>query len=149
MSEGEILLDNNEIDKQKQLISASEDDLQQQQQKLQKDYSEKLLYNNNPIRDEDIFKVLNTTTSSADQTSTLNRYSRDTFRKRSVSLEDPLADDEVVKKTSKNLKPDGSTPDSPNARSFASSDDVTRDQSEGNWNDSQITVLPLPPLPIP
>lgn len=156
MSEGEILLENNEKDKQKP-TSASEDDLQlqQQQQHLQqKAYAENLYYNNSPIRDEDIFKALsssnaaaaadhtNTTTSSS---STLNRYCRETFRKRSVSLEDPLADDgEIVKKASKNLKADGSSPGS----TCASTDDVTRDHSEGNWNDSQITVLPLPPLPI-
>lgn len=162
MSEGEILLDNNEMDKQK-LISASDDDLkQQQQQKQLKDYSENLLYNTTPIRDEDIFKALsssskdqkaNDATTTLDTSSTpLNRYNRETFRKRSVSLEDPLAENEVVKKASKNLKPDGSTPASPgDGRSFASSDDITRgDQSDvGNWNDSQITVLPLPPLPVP
>lgn len=146
MSVGEMLIDNNEKDKQK-LISASDDDLQQQN----KDYTENLQYNHAPIRDEDIFRPLST---SEDQTatsssSTLNRYSRETFRKRSVSLEAPIANGvENVKKTSKNLKPEGSTPDSPcDGRSFASSDDITRDQSEGNWNDSQITVLPLPPLP--
>lgn len=158
MSEGEILLDNNEMDKQK-LISASDDDIkQQQQQKQLKDYTENLLYNTTPIRDEDVFKALSTSKHQAANNSTatpsstsLNRYNRETFRKRSVSLEDPLAENEVVKKASKNLKPDGSTPASPgDGRSFASSDDITRgDQSEGNWNDSQITVLPLPPLPVP
>jgi hypothetical protein len=57
MSEGEILLENNEKGKQKP-TSASEDDLQlqqQQQQHLQqKAYAENLYYNNSPIRDEDI-----------------------------------------------------------------------------------------------
>lgn len=157
MSEGEILLDNNEIEKQK-LTSASEDDLQQQQQhhNQKKAYAENLYYNNTPIRDEDIFKALssatdqtNTTNTTTSSSSTLNRYCRETFRKRSVSLEDPLADDvEVVKKASKNLKADGSSPGSPCDGRFASTDDITRDHSEGNWNDSQITVLPLPPLPI-
>jgi hypothetical protein len=87
----------------------------------------------------------NTTNTTTSSSSTLNRYCRETFRKRSVSLEDPLADDgEIVKKASKNLRANGSSPGSP----CASTDDVTRDHSEGNWNDSQITVLPLPPLPI-
>jgi hypothetical protein len=153
MSEGEILLENIEIDKQK-ATSASEDDLQQQQNLQQKSYAENLYYNNTPIRDEDIFKALSSAAIATDQTntaatssssSTLNRYCRETFRKRSVSLEDPLADEaEIVKKVSKNLKADGSSPGS----LCASTDDVTRDHSEGNWNDSQITVLPLPPLPI-
>lgn len=151
MSEGEILVENNEKGKQKPL-SASEEDLQ-----LQKEYIEHLEYANTPIRDEDIFKALDTsgdqapTTTTTSSSSTLNRYSRDNFRKRSVSLEDPLADTaEIAKKsTSKNLRPDGSTPDgSPgDVKSFASSDDITRGQSEANWNESQITILPLPPPP--
>lgn len=150
MSEGEILLENNEKGKQKAL-SASDEDLLLQQQEA---YAEHLEYANTPIRDEDIFKALDTsgdqaptTTSNNSASSTLNRYSRDTFRKRSVSLEDPLLDvEEIVKKSSRNLKPDGSIPGSPgDIKSLASNDDVTRDHSE-NWNDSQITVLPLPPL---
>lgn len=146
MSEGEILIENNEKGKQK-AISASEEDLQQQE-----NYSEHLEYANTPIRDEDIFKTLDTSgeqPQSTSSSSTLNRYSRDTFRKRSLSLEDPLADvEEIVKKSNKNLKPDGSTPGSPgDGKSFASSDDITRDHSE-NWNDSQITILPLPPPPV-
>jgi hypothetical protein len=146
MSEGEILLDNNEKSKQK-TISASEEDLQQQQ-----NYVESLEYANTPIRDEDIFKTLDTSgeqPQSTSSSSTLNRYCRDTLRKRSMSLEDPLADVEaIVKKSSKNLKPDGSIPGSPSdAKSFASNESITRDHSE-NWNDSQITVLPLPPPPV-
>lgn len=146
MSEGEILLENNGKGSKK-LVLASEVDLQQQE-----NYSEYLEYANTPIRDEDIFKTLaasgdqpQTATSS---TTTLNRYCRETFRKRSISLEDPLADVEEKKKPNINLKPNGSTPGSPGGKSFASSDEVTRDHSDITWNDSQITILPLPPPPV-
>lgn len=141
MSEGEILLDDNGRSKHK-TISASEEDLQQEI-----DYTEGLHYTDTPIRDEDIFKAENFLIASPDH-STSNRYTRETFRKRSVSLEDQLADEEICKKPNRTLKPNGSSPGSPGAedgKSFHSSDDITRDHSDGNWNESQATVLPRPP----
>lgn len=139
MSEGEILLEVN--GKSKQMPFHSEEELAQQPT----NYSAKHLeYADTPIRDEDIFKADNFLNASPDASSAANRYTREAFRKRSVSLEDPLADIEVIKRSSRRLKANGSSPASPKS-SFASSDDVTRDHSEGNWNDSQATVLPRPP----
>lgn len=142
MSEGEILLEDN--GKGKQMPFHSEDDLAQ----TPTDYSTKNLdYTDTPIRDEDVFRADNFLNASPDASiKAANRYSREAFRKRSVSLEDPLADGEIIKKSSKSLKPNGSSPGSPDGKSsFASSDDITRDHSDGNWNESQATVLPRPP----
>lgn len=101
---------------------------------------------NTPIRDEDICKGDKFSRASPDASNKTGRYSRETVRKRSVSLEDPLGDVEITKKSSRSLKANGSTPGSPDRKpSFASSDDVTRDHSDGNWNESQTTILPRPP----
>lgn len=142
MSEGEILLEDNS--KGKHMPFHSEDDLAQ----TPTDYSTKNLdYTDTPIRDEDVFKADGFLNASPDaSTKAAHRYSREAFRKRSVSLEDPLADVEIIKKSSKSLKTNGSSPGSPDGKSsFASSDDITRDHSDGNWNESQATVLPRPP----
>lgn len=142
MSQGEILTENNERSKQKP-ISMSEEDL-----KLPNVYTENLHYTDTPIRDEDICRANSIfSAASANAASALNRYDKETFRKRSISLEDPLTDDpETTKKTNKNLKANYSPNGSPcDGRSFASSDDVTRDHSDGNWNESQVTILPCPP----
>lgn len=143
MSEGEILLEDNR-GKPLPMHSASDEDLCQPPT----DYSQKHLdYTDTPIRDEDIFKADNFLIATPDASTTANRYSRETFRKRSVSLEDPLADEEISKKSSRSLRPNnGSTPSPDNGKSsFPSSDDITRDHSDGNWNESQATVLPRPP----
>lgn len=143
MSEGEILVEEAEGRVGRQMPhSASDDDLAQPPL----DYTKKSLeYADTPIRDEDIFRAENFLSVSPDASTIANRYSREAFRKRSVSLEDPLADVEV-KKASRCLKANGSNNGSPDGKSsFASSDDITRDHSDGNWNESQATVLPRPP----
>lgn len=142
MSEGEILIEDNRA-QPRPMHSASDEDLCQPAT----DYSKKHLeYAGTPIRDEDIFKAENFMIVSPDESTTANRYSRETFRKRSVSLEDPLADEEILKKSSRSLRANGSTPSPDNGKtSFPSSDDITRDHSDGNWNESQATVLPRPP----
>lgn len=150
LSEGEIL-----VDKKKHhhgtssAISASEEDLQPSKEI----YTDKHLhYADTPIRDEDIFNVENFLNVSPDSSTTVSRYSRESFRKRSVSLEDPLADDEIPKPVSKTSKTARSAPDSPcpdelsvQQNSFPSTDslvnDITRDHSDGIWNESQATVL--------
>lgn len=144
LSEGEILLEESENGKQMPVHAASEEDLAQ----TPTDYSKKHLdYATTPIRDEDIFKADNFMSTSPDASTTSNRYTRETLRKRSVSLEDPLADElEIIKKSNRHLKTNGSSPGSPDRKSsFASSDDVTRDHSDGHWNESQTTVLPRAP----
>lgn len=144
MSEGEILLEDNGKGKHLPIHAASEEDLGPPPT----DYSRKQLdYADTPIRDEDIFKADNFLNVSPDASTTANRYSRETFRKRSVSLEDQLADEEITKKSSRSLKANGTSPNgSPDGKSsFASSDDITRDHSDGNWNESQATILPRPP----
>ncbi|KAL7032345.1 hypothetical protein ACKWTF_007294 [Chironomus riparius] len=146
MSQGEILTENNGRSKQKP-ISMSEEDL-----KLPNVYTENLQYTDTPIRDEDICRansIFSAAAANANASSALIRYDKDTFRKRSISLEDPLTDDmDTIKKNNKNLKANYSPNGSPgDGRSFASSDDVTREHSDGNWNESQVTILPCPPSP--
>ncbi|KAG5684043.1 hypothetical protein PVAND_013295 [Polypedilum vanderplanki] len=154
MSQGEILVENNEKAKHKP-TSASEEDLKRSEE----EYLEKnLQYTDTPIRDENVCK----TNQLFSETAQVRRYSKETFRKRSISLEDQLQEGEItttatavtsttstIKKTNKSLKANGNSPSgSPgDGRSFASSDDITRDHSEGHWNESQVTVLPCPPSP--
>lgn len=123
-------------DSDKSKHSASEEDFAQTPTNLE--YVDSLLL------DEDIFRK--DKRQSPDASTTANKYSRDTLRKRSSSLEDPLADVEIIKKSSRSLKANGSSPGTPDRKSsFASSDDITRDHSDGNWNESQATILPRPP----
>jgi hypothetical protein len=124
MSEGEILIDNCEKLKQK-LMSASEEDLQEYEA-----YAETFEYSDAPIRDEDIFKADRHLKASE---LPLNRCSREAFRKRSISLEEA----EIVKK-SNNISSPGSPTE---GKSIASNDDITRDGSDGIWNESQSTVV--------
>lgn len=144
MSEGEILHEDNGKGKQVPIHSASDEDLNQPPT----EYSNKHLdYAGTPIRDEDIFKADNFLNVAPDASTIANRYTREAFRKRSVSLEDPLAEVETTRKSNRRLQANGSSPGSPDGgkSSFASSDDVTREHSEGHWNESQTTVLPQPP----
>ena len=151
MSEGEMLVENNKKDKHKQAVS--EEDLKP----VNRNYKENLQYTDSPIRDEAVFKSEKFMNSSQDNNSNINsRYSRETFRKRSVSLEDPLADEEVLKPAIKNFKKQHpSAPESPDLSTrgksqFPSTDSITNDgtrgdHSDGIWNESQVTVLPVPP----
>lgn len=154
MSEGENLLEKKRKDQVNPPMSASEDDL-----RAQEDYAERMQLNfaQSPIRDEDCFKADSYLSVSPDSTSG-GRYSRESFRKRSVSLDDTLSDQDANEPVKKDYKPAKSLPPSPlrdelsvNANSgFPSSDslanDLTvRDHSDGIWNESQITVLPAPP----
>lgn len=141
MSEGEILIEENKC-KKVPMISASEEDLTSPVE----EYSAKNLeYTDSPIRDENICRGEHLLNILPETTKT--RYKRETFRKRSVSLEDPLADEEEsTSKTSKNQKSSPGSPSPPEGKSsVASSEDITRDHSDGLWNESQATVLPQPP----
>lgn len=133
MTEGDSLVENNKRDKHK--LPANDEDY-------------KSINENSSIRDQANFKP--------EKFDNNIRYSRETFRKRSVSLEDPLADEEVLKPAIKNLKiQHPSAPESPDLSirgksQFPSTDSITNDgtrgdHSDGIWNESQVTVLPVPP----
>jgi hypothetical protein len=146
MSEGEILIEENKC-KKVPMISASEEDLTSP---LEEYSSKNLEYTDSPIRDEDICKtenLLNVVPETTTKSTSSHRYKREAFRKRSVSLEDPLADeDEMVQKSTTKSKSSLGSPSPPEGKSsFASSEDITRDHSDGLWNESQATVLPQPP----
>lgn len=147
MTEGESLVENNKRDKHK--LPVNEEDFKT----VNEIYNEHLQYTDSSIRDLAIFKPEKFTNVSQDNNT---RYSRESFRKRSVSLEDPLADEEVFKPAIKNLKiKHPSAPESPDLSirgksQFPSTDSITNDgtrgdHSDGIWNESQVTVLPVPP----
>lgn len=135
--------------KKKKKLAKAEDNEKGKQSASEEDSTQtptNVEYANTQIHDGDILRQDKISRAPPDASTTSNRYSRETLRKRSVSLEDPLADVEITKKSSRSLKPNGSSPGSPDRKSsFASSDDVTRDHSDGNWNESQATILPRPP----
>ncbi|XP_055386242.1 mucin-2-like [Condylostylus longicornis] len=136
VSDGEVLAEKQRQENVREsiLLNASE--------KHPKEY----IYQNLPIRDEAIFCRKDPNLLALPISSEISngiQQKREAFRKRSISLEDPTADDE-----SRQLK---SAPPSPCQEegvvrsAYPSSDslanDVTRDHSDGIWNESQVTVL--------
>ncbi|XP_055838175.1 uncharacterized protein LOC129906427 [Episyrphus balteatus] len=103
------------------------------------------LYQNLPLKD---VKPIPTVTSLSPPDQPKEGSKRDMFRKRSISLEDP--------NTSNEARLAKSAPPSPcqeellaNTSTYPSSDslanDLTRDHSDGLWNDSQVTVVTVEP----
>lgn len=145
MSEGEILFDKRrEIgDEEIPITSTSEEDLKPKQSG-----DGAYLYSNVPIKDEGICIKNHLLKLPADRD--IMKHRRDAFRKRSISLEAGAAEDGE----SDESKPTKSIPSSPcldektkDISTFPSSDslanDLTRDHSDGNWNESQATVLQI------
>jgi hypothetical protein len=146
LSEGEILVDRQKdrMDQQAIGASASEEDLKVMEVERSLDH---LHYTHAPIQDEDVCKpdILKQVTPMNGGTK------REAFRKRSVSLEDPAADLQPVKKLSfaKSAPPSPCLEELsvPTHSAFPSSDSLTnnesaaKDHSDGIWNESQCTVL--------
>lgn len=151
LSEGEILLEKRRegiTDDVTQLSAASEEDITLTDRHLKPPY----MYSNVPIKDEGI----------CDKNNLLKlpeggiRNRREAFRKRSISLEEQTGDEDA----SESSKPAKSGPPSPcldekcnkNMSAFPSSDslvnDSAREHSDGNWNESQATVLLAEPIVI-
>lgn len=144
LSEGEILFDNRRLAGDGVMMaSASEEDL-----KTADDQDgNKYLYRNAPIKDEGICDKNNLLKLPGDGNELRNK--RDAFRKRSISLEDSSGHDdyEHLSTPAKSLPPSPGLDDSSvrNHSTYPSTDslanDVTRDHSDGIWNESQATVL--------
>lgn len=155
LSEGEILLENR-VKEPVILASASEDDL------VTPDTppvtKNKYIYRDAPIKDEGIFNIKK---FIMEPEVPVGYRTRDSYRKRSVSMEETFLDDDdedddeeghrsSSQTTSREIE---SNPPSPNRdelsvrvpSTFPSNDslanDITRDHSDGNWNESQATVL--------
>lgn len=147
LSDGEILVEKRrESGAMEEGIpaSASEEDLISKEIERQNAY----LYSNAPIKDEGICNKSNLLKLPNEHV----RNRREAFRKRSISLEEPANDDDLDDDAIEARKSAKSGPPSPclhdkDISTFPSSDslatDLTRDHSDGNWNESQATVLQI------
>lgn len=143
LSEGEILFDNRRtVGDGVVMASASEEDLKTADDKDGNNY----LYRNAPIKDEGICDKNNLLKLPGDGVDFSLRNKREAFRKRSISLEDPSLNDdyEHLSAPIKSL-PGLDDLSARNHSTYPSTDslanDVTRDHSDGIWNESQATVL--------
>ncbi|XP_055684910.1 uncharacterized protein LOC129791033 isoform X2 [Lutzomyia longipalpis] len=151
LSEGEILLEKRRestLDIGMGMMSASDEDINAQLER--QEAKEHYQYRSSPIKDEGICNKQNLLTIPQVGAEKTLRYTKESFRKRSISLEDPTI---LEAGTTSGTGTDKSTPPSPcpdglsvqGRSAFPSSDsiaaDLTRDHSDGIWNESQITVL--------
>lgn len=161
LSEGEILFDQRRTDIGEtgttiQMASASEEDLKTPDDS-ESTASAKLMYSyrNAPIKDEGICDKNHLLKLPRDEEMVL-RNRREAFRKRSISLEDPSMDEDKVMvqvhTPSKSASPPSPCLDELSVRAhsdFPSTDslanDLTKDHSDGIWNESQATVLQADP----
>lgn len=146
MSEGEILferrreINHNDV----HMVSTSEEEL-----KVPSNDKERYLYSGVPIKDENVYDKDNYL-KLPDDRSVSGKNRREAFRKRSISLEPspPDVNDSADNKSGES-KPASPVDKYKNISTFPSSDslanDLTRDHSDGNWNESQVTVVPMDP----
>lgn len=164
LSEGEILIEKRrEMGDGMPMASASEEELKKTYM-IPNGNKSHYFYSNTPIKDEGIFDTKHLLKLPGDGDI---RHKREAFRKRSISLEDPslqngkselLATGAEQTKDDIETMPNGqaivkSAPPSPcpdelstkGYCTFPSTDslanDLTRDHSDGIWNESQATVL--------
>lgn len=150
LSEGEILLDRKKIKPTEPIpanvISASEEDLKSPSGVDPRKASGKLQFSETPIKDEGIFIG----GPPADKR-------KESYRKRSVSLDEPTSVEEEEKGLLEELEADSkddrmvTAPPSPSREDklsikshspFHSSESLgTRDNSDGIWNESQATIM--------
>lgn len=147
MSEGEILFDKRQEVGIEEIpvTSASEEDVKNKENGRNGSY----LYSNVPIKDEGVYVKKNLLKLPDERDNVKVR--REAFRKRSISLEEPNGDEEDAIKLVKSGPPSPCLDDKTekNISTFPSSDslatDLTRDHSDGIWNESQATVLQIEP----
>lgn len=155
MSDGEILYEKRResigVDEMAAPVtSASEEDLKTKANQRNNAY----LYSNVPIKDEGICDKNNLLKLPSERDNNV-RHRREAFRKRSISLEEALVDDGMDNDNEGKKSMVKSGPPSPSfiekaekdISTFPSSDslanDLTRDHSDGIWNESQATVLQI------
>lgn len=167
LSEGEILFDKRrELGDGMPMASASEEELKSAEI-LAKGNKGNYFYSNVPIKDEGIFVTKNLLKLPGDIEL---RHKREAFRKRSISLEDPALDTVIgsVQAAEENIvdirepvqngqvieksAPPSPCPDELSAKGYSTfpstdslANDLTRDISDGIWNESQATVLQAEP----
>lgn len=148
MSEGEIMFDkrreinHNDVP----MVSTSEEEL-----KVPDNDKERYAYSPFPIKDENVCEKKHFLKLPKEK-SVSGKNRQEAFRKRSISLEQAALDGN--ESAGDNKSGGDSKPTSPidkykNISTFPSSDslanDLTRDHSDGNWNESQVTVLQIDP----
>lgn len=155
LSDGEILYEKRResiaIDEMAATVtSTSEEDLKTRENQRNNAY----LYSNIPIKDEGICDKNNLLKLPSERDNNV-RHRREAFRKRSISLEEALVDDSTDNDNEARKSTIKSGPPSPSLiekaekdiSTFPSSDslanDLTRDHSDGIWNESQATVLQI------
>lgn len=167
LSEGEILFDKRrEMGDGMPMASASEEELKSSDA-LAKGNKGSYFYSNVPIKDEGIFDTKHLLKLPGNGGL---RNKREAFRKRSISLEDPALDTiigsvpiagENAENTSEPVQngqvieksaPPSPCPDELSAKGYSTfpstdslANDLTRDISDGIWNESQATVLQAEP----
>lgn len=140
VSDGEMLMEKR-IEfgpKEATITSTSEEEL-----KIRENDNATVIYSNLPIKDEGIFNnnnLCNLLKPPIERDINANNR-REAFRKRSISLEES-GDEKSGSDGSK-----GADDKDKNISTFPSSDslanDLTRDHSDANWNESQATVLQI------
>lgn len=146
-SEGEIMcekrreINHNDVP----MVSTSEEEL-----KVPDNDNERYSYSPFPIKDENVCDKEHYLKLPKDKVAN-GKNRREAFRNRSISLEQSALPDEndSAGNRSGDSKPTSPTDKYKNISTFPSSDslanDLTRDHSDGNWNESQVTVLQVDP----
>lgn len=141
LSEGEILIEKRSdttLRKEKLLAAASEGEIKQHESMAT------VVYSNLPIKDEGICTNNNHNLlrlPAEHDYNTINR--REAFHKRSMSLDEQGIEDRSVSGDSKCADGKDKNISSTYPSSDSLANDLTRDHSDGIWNESQATVLHL------
>lgn len=137
-SESEILADKRHDGtgrREKLLAAASEQEIKRRESNAT------VVYSNLPIKDEGIFNNNNLLRPPTEQDINANNR-REAFQKRSMSLDDQL-DDRSGSGESKGTDDKEKYISSTYPSSDSLANDLTRDHSDGLWNESQATVLQI------
>lgn len=140
MSEGEILESEKRNDAalytEKLLAAASEEEIKHRESNAT------VIYSNLPIKDEGICNNNHLLRPPTEQDINANNR-REAFQKRSMSLDDQGGDDRSISGESRYNDDKDKYISSTYPSSDSLANELTRDHSDGNWNESQATVLQI------
>lgn len=151
LSEGEILIDKRrELGDGMPMSAASEEEIKRTNENMRKS---NYFYSNIPIKDEGICDAKNLLKLPGDDDISALKQKREAYRKRSISLENPSIDIEDEPEPIPNKSaPPSPCPDELSVKGYSTypstdslANDLTKDHSDGIWNESQATVLQADP----